>query len=78
MLMVYLPKEKILVEADSFSPPAAPLTSPPNAVPNLIHWYEAVQRLKLDVEQVVPIHGRVTTLEEAGQIIARFSPSQTN
>ncbi|MBI2186971.1 MAG: MBL fold metallo-hydrolase [Acidobacteria bacterium] len=78
MLMVYLPKEKILVEADSFSPPAAPLTSPPHALPNLIHWYETVQRLKLDVEQVVPIHGRVTTMEEAGQIIARFSPNQTN
>jgi glyoxylase-like metal-dependent hydrolase (beta-lactamase superfamily II) len=78
MLMVYLPKEKILIEADSFSPPATPLTAPPNALPNLIHWYESVQRLKLDVEQVVPIHGRVTTLEEPRQIIERFSPNQTN
>ena len=78
MLMVYLPKEKILVEADSFSPPAAPLTSPPNALPNLIHWYEAVQRLKLDVEQVVPIHGGLTTMDAARQIIERFSPNQTN
>jgi glyoxylase-like metal-dependent hydrolase (beta-lactamase superfamily II) len=78
MLMVYLPKEKILVEADSFSPPAAPLTSPPNALPNLIHWYEAVERLKLDVEQVIPIHGRLTTMQEAREIIERFSPNQTN
>jgi len=78
MLMVYLPKEKILIEADSFSPPAAPLTSPPNALPNLIHWYETVQRLKLDIEQIVPIHGRVTTMDEPRQIIERFSPNQTN
>lgn len=78
MLMVHLPKEKILVEADSFSPPPAPLTSPPHALPNLIHWYEAVQRLKLDVDQVVPIHGGVTTLDQARQIIERFSPNQTN
>ena len=78
MLMVYLPKEKILIEADSFSPSPAPLTSPPNALPNLVHWYESVQRLKLDVEQIVPIHGRVTTLEEARQIIERFSPNHTN
>ncbi|MBI4885688.1 MAG: MBL fold metallo-hydrolase [Acidobacteria bacterium] len=78
LLMVYLPREKILVEADSFSPPAGPLTSPPNAIPNLIHWYEAVQRLKLDVEQVVPIHGGLTTMDAARQIIERFSPNQTN
>ncbi|MBI3047036.1 MAG: MBL fold metallo-hydrolase [Acidobacteria bacterium] len=78
MLMVHLPKEKILIEADSFSPPATPLTAPPNALPNLIHWFESVQRLKLDVEQVVPIHGRATTMDESRQIIERFSPNQTN
>jgi glyoxylase-like metal-dependent hydrolase (beta-lactamase superfamily II) len=78
MLMVYLPKEKILIEADSFSPPAAPLTAPPNALPNLVHFYESVQRLRLDVEQLIPIHGRVTTLEEARGIIEKFSPNQTN
>lgn len=78
MLMVHLPKEKILIEADSFSPPAAPLTSPPNALPNLVHWYESVQRLKLDVEQLVPIHGRLTTMDEPRGMIERFSPNQTN
>lgn len=73
MLMVYLPKEKILIEADSFSPPPAPLTSPPHALVNLRHWYDAVLRLKLDVEQIVPIHGRVTTLDEPREILERFS-----
>ena len=72
MLMVYLPKDRILIEADSFSPPPAPLTSPPNALPNLAHWYEAVQRLRLDVQQIIPIHGRVTTLDEARQILEKF------
>ena len=78
MLMVYLPKEKILIEADSFSPPAAPLTAPPNALPNLVHFHESVQRLRLDVEQLVPIHGGLTTLDEARGIIEKFSPNQTN
>lgn len=73
MLMVYFPREKILVEADSFSPPAAPLTSPPNALPNLRHFYDSVQRLRLDVEQLIPIHGRVTTLDEAKGIIDTFN-----
>ena len=77
MLMVYLPNEKILVEADSFSTPAAPLTAPPNALVNLQHFYDSVQRLQLDVEQVVPIHGRITTLDEAREILERFS-GQTN
>jgi glyoxylase-like metal-dependent hydrolase (beta-lactamase superfamily II) len=77
MLMMYLPKEKILIEADSFSPPAVPLTAPPHALANLQHFYESVQRLQLDVEQVVPIHGRVTTLDEAREIIERFRGNQT-
>jgi glyoxylase-like metal-dependent hydrolase (beta-lactamase superfamily II) len=77
MLMVYLPKEKILVEADSFSPPGAPLTAPPNALVNLKHFVDSVDRLQLDVEQVVPIHGRITTLNEAREILERFS-GQTN
>jgi len=68
MLMVFLPKEKILIEADSFSPPANP-NAPLNAVANLVHWYEAVQRLNLDVEQIVPSHGNLTTLEEARKIM---------
>ena len=78
MLMVYLPKEKILIEADSFSPPPGPVTAPPNGLRNLVHFVEAVQRLRLDVDQIIPIHGRVTTLDEARQVIERFSPNQTN
>jgi len=77
MLMVYLPKEKILVEADSFSTPAAPPTAPPNALANLKHFIDSIDRLQLDVEQVVPIHGRITTLNEAREILERFS-GQTN
>jgi glyoxylase-like metal-dependent hydrolase (beta-lactamase superfamily II) len=77
MLMIYLPKEKILIEADSFSPPAVPLTAPPNALVNLQHFYDSVQKLQLDVDQVVPIHGRVTTLDEAKEILDRFRGNQT-
>jgi glyoxylase-like metal-dependent hydrolase (beta-lactamase superfamily II) len=78
MLMIHLPKEKILIEADSFSPPAAPLTSPPNALANLQHFYDTVQRLQLDVDQVIPVHGRVSTLNEAREILERFGKNQTN
>jgi len=76
MVMVYLPREQILIEADSFTPPAN-LNVAPNAVPNLAHWYESVERLKLDVEQIIPIHGpRATTLEDARKIINMYGSSQ--
>src|SRR5947209_2544990 len=56
MLLVYLPKEKILVNADLYSPPAQGAQPPPvNA--NMRSLRQNIQRLKLDVAQHVPIHG---------------------
>ena len=78
MLMVYLPREKILIEADSFSPPAAPLSVPPNGFANLVHFYDAVERLRLDVEQVIPIHGPVGSLDGAREMIERFGTVGTD
>jgi glyoxylase-like metal-dependent hydrolase (beta-lactamase superfamily II) len=77
MLMAYLPKEKILVQADSYNPP--PMAGDlPAGMANLVHFYDAVQRLRLDVEQVVPIHGRLVTLDEirtAVETYGRAMPS---
>ena len=78
MLMVYLPKERILIEADSFSPSAAPWTTPPNGLANLRHFYQSVERLRLDVEQVIPIHGPVSTLGMASEALERFRTNGTH
>ena len=75
MLMVFLPREKILIEADTFTPANTP-NDPPAGLSNLVQFYDVVQRLKLDVEQVVPIHGRVTTLDEAREAIERYRQTQ--
>jgi glyoxylase-like metal-dependent hydrolase (beta-lactamase superfamily II) len=58
LLMVYLPAERLLIEADVYSPPAPGAVNPPPAVfaPNLA---ENVQRNGLRVARIVPIHGRV-------------------
>ena len=64
-LMVYLPKEKILIEGDAFTPGAA--DAPPPAVPNpyTVNLYENIQRLKLDVRQIAALHGpRLTTMAD--------------
>jgi glyoxylase-like metal-dependent hydrolase (beta-lactamase superfamily II) len=71
MLMAYLPKEKVLIEADSYTPPANP-NEAPGGMANLVQFYDAVQRLRLDVEQIIPIHGRTVTLDDARAAVERF------
>jgi glyoxylase-like metal-dependent hydrolase (beta-lactamase superfamily II) len=56
MLIAYLPKEKIVINADLYSPPAAG-ENLPNVSPNAVALFKNIQRLKLDVAQHVPIHG---------------------
>lgn len=63
--LVYLPKDKVLVEADAYTPTAAnaPLPATPN--PYSVNLYDNVKRLKLDVEQIAALHGpRVTKLDD--------------
>jgi len=60
MLLVYLPKEKILAEADAYTPPdtpATPLIAP--KVPYARALYDNIRRLKLDVKVTVPISRRL-------------------
>ena len=58
MLVAYLPTEKILINADLYSPPA-PGAQPPAANANIRALNENVRRLGLDVERHVGIHGQV-------------------
>ena len=60
LLMVYLPKEKILVEADAFTPRPGP--PPPTPNPFTVNLHENIVRLNLDVERIAPIHGTVVPL----------------
>jgi glyoxylase-like metal-dependent hydrolase (beta-lactamase superfamily II) len=63
--LVYLPAEKVLVEADAFTPTAvgAPLQAPGN--PYTSNLYDNLKRLNLDVDQIAAIHGpRITKLAD--------------
>jgi glyoxylase-like metal-dependent hydrolase (beta-lactamase superfamily II) len=53
MLVAYLPDEKILIEADLFNPGERQAVSAANR-----SLYTHVQRLNLEVDSVVPIHGQ--------------------
>ena len=73
IIMAYLPKEKLLVEADVYTP-AAPTAAPP-AQPNPLHvnLYDNIERLKLTVDQILPIHGRKVPLSELQKWIGKSS-----
>ena len=62
MLIAYLPTEKIVVEVDLYSPrgtqtPAIPDTSS-------LTFYDNIKRLKLDVDTIAPVHGRVVPMSD--------------
>ncbi len=63
LLMAYVPKEKLLIQADTFipRPGAPPLPAPSPFTSNLV---ENVERLKLDVQRVAHIHGGVSAWGE--------------
>ena len=68
MLIAYLPKEKILINADLYSPPAQGAPAPTAGMRTL---YQNMRKQKLDVARHVPIHGRVGTNEEFLKIVGQ-------
>ena len=78
MLMVYLPAEKILINADLYSPTAPGASAPPVSA-SMTTLYRNIQRLKLDVSQHVPIHGNPSSNADfertVGPAAARARPS---
>src|SRR5437667_205119 len=75
MLVVYLPKEKILAEPDAFTPPATPTTPlATSAVPYAAALYDNIQRRKLDVKTIAPFHGgRMTDVPELAKAAGKSS-----
>jgi len=76
LIVAYLPKEKILLEADSFNPPPQ-ANAPPGAVINLnnVNLLDSIQRLKLDVQTLIPVHypadARKVTMAELMRAIGK-------
>jgi hypothetical protein len=57
--LVYLPAEKILIEADAWTPTPPGVTPPATVNPLWINLFRNVERLKLDVARIAPLHGAV-------------------
>ena len=76
MLLVYLPKEKILLEADAYNPPAQPPTGPAAVIsPYNLSLLDNIARLKLEVERIIPVHyaadNRIVTMAEVRRVSGR-------
>ncbi len=59
IIMAYLRKEKLLIEADVFTPLAAGAEPPKVPNPYSVNLEANVRRLNIDVDRIVPIHGRI-------------------
>jgi glyoxylase-like metal-dependent hydrolase (beta-lactamase superfamily II) len=68
MLIAHLPKEKILVTADLWSP-LAPGRQPPTATPGAIAVYNAIKRQGLAVDRIVGIHGGIDPLTHFESVV---------
>jgi glyoxylase-like metal-dependent hydrolase (beta-lactamase superfamily II) len=75
LLMVYLPKDKLLLQSDAYipRPGAPPLPAPSPYTTNLV---DNVSRLKLDVARVVHVHGGVSPYSDVLEAAGR--PRSTN
>jgi hypothetical protein len=72
MLIAYVPKAKLLIEADAYTP-GAPNAPPAPPTKETLVLNDNIQRLKLDVQQIAPIHGRLVTIQEFRRAVGRTS-----
>lgn len=69
MLVAYLPKERMLVEADVYTPPPNTPLPPGNA--EAANLYANIERLKLDVAEILPIHGRQVSIADLRKAVGQ-------
>jgi glyoxylase-like metal-dependent hydrolase (beta-lactamase superfamily II) len=72
-LLVYLPQEKLVIQADAYTPAALGSAPPPVPNANHVNLVQNLERLGLQVERIAPLHGRVVPLSELHAAIGRKS-----
>lgn len=61
MLMAYIPRDQLLVEVDAFSPGSA-------VNPYAANLFENIQKRKLRVDRIVPLHGAIAPMAELEKV----------
>lgn len=70
-LMVHLPAEKLLIEADAYTPGPPNSPSPARVNDNHVNLVSNIERLQLQVDRILPLHGRVVPLSELHTAVGR-------
>ena len=74
LLVVWLPREQLLIEADAYTPgpPGAPPPEQPNA--NHLNLVQNLDRLGLAPQRILPLHGRIVPAADLYAQIGRKPP----
>ncbi|MBM4297134.1 MAG: MBL fold metallo-hydrolase, partial [Deltaproteobacteria bacterium] len=64
LIMAYLRKEKLLIEADAYTPLPIGAEPPKVANPFSVNLETNVRRLNFEVERILPLHGRIVPYGE--------------
>lgn len=70
-MMVWLPRERLLIEADAYTPgaPNAPVPAVPNG--NQVSLVQNIDRMQLNVDRILPLHGRIAPATELYRAVGR-------
>ncbi len=71
LLMVYLPKEQLLIEADAYTPLPATVPPPSPANPFQVNLADNIAKLVRPVDRILPLHGFSVPLTELHRAIGR-------
>jgi len=63
MLMAYIPRDRLLIEVDAFSPGSA-------VQPYAANLLENIQKRNLRVDRIVPLHGAIAPFAEFTKVVA--------
>jgi len=75
IVMAYLRKEKLLIEADVFSPTPVGAEPPKVPAPSALNLEANVRRLNIDVDRIVSIHQRVVPYSDLLTAIGKKPPA---
>jgi glyoxylase-like metal-dependent hydrolase (beta-lactamase superfamily II) len=72
-VMVYLPAERLLIQADAYTPGAPGAAPPAKPNGNHLNLIANIEKLGLKVDRILPLHGRMVPLSElyatAGKVL---------
>lgn len=74
-LMAYLPKERILIEADSFTPGPPNAPPPVELNPNNTNLVDNLKIRGIAVDKILPLHGRVVPASDLYAAVGQKAPN---